>query len=194
MKGRRLLWHPGPLLLGASVIQLAIGMAIHILPQEFQSPAYAPVQPFLRYLALACVSGGIVLLTLLRYRLADRVRQLLAALGAAPLLVLATNFALTRVWTGLAFYGVLGLAVAVSPWLPPSRAAPNGQPRIDLLALILGTVQALQGLAFLGLPGAWLGGPLAPFQPWFSLAGTCGLVGAICLVVWGLAPDRRSGW
>ncbi|GEM_PF-2791650 len=105
----------------AGVAATLQGLVILLLPSLFANPVYESVQGRLPWLGGAFLVGGIALL-LVQHRQAQSptrywVGHLLA--GGSFLAFAVTVSLYQQAWTGVALYGVMGLSIALLPWLGP---------------------------------------------------------------------------
>ncbi|MFZ5815947.1 MAG: bifunctional diguanylate cyclase/phosphodiesterase [Bacillota bacterium] len=163
------------LLIIVAVIELFLGLSIYAFPQEFRSPVYNSLQPYLGYLSTALTAGGVVLLSFTRYPLKPWAMRLVVALPAAPLLAMA--YGLAGHGQSYAPYSlvILALGIILAPWLP---SHPQG--RWPLSFLVMASMYLLMGVQVL----VW---PESPTSLVHSAMADWGWPGALLQIASGLA-------
>lgn len=162
----------------AAAMQMLLGLAIHLFPEEFGASAYDPIRPYFAYITVALMAAGV---SLLHWRGSmPPVWQKVRAVGAAlPLLVLTLWMAMVHGWSGVVLYGAIAVALSASPWWPNRR---HEGLRQRLLAVTGAVIVGLTGLLMLLRPGAFAHAMYAPLAPWLPLVGLGGIVGAAALL------------
>lgn len=121
------------------------GLVILLLPQQFTGYFYERIRWHLPLNGLAFLVGGLAVLAVqllfVRSRRVVWVAHVLAACGLWAWLVV--NPIPLRLWTGIAYYGGLGLALAIAPWLGPRLAQIDGAALRIRLALTLAATAAI---------------------------------------------------
>lgn len=108
-----------PLLVGLGAA--LTGLAILAAPEEFASPIYDVIRPYLPLFGLLFLVGGLALAyAQLRPSLPRSAFWAAHLLGGGSLLAFFLASAIPlRAWIGMAYYGGFGLVMALYPWLEP---------------------------------------------------------------------------
>lgn len=164
-----------------------IGALMLIAPHQFAIPAFSALQPYLGWWGGSFLFIGAMLLIVTALALPGSVRWI-ARLGAsATLLMLARGFWLIHGWTGVVVYGVLGLGLILSVFLPsrPHRPRATGY---DLFALLIGLSSALNGLIILSSTNTFSGFLYNTMRWYIHINGFGFLLGGLALLSAYLLP------
>lgn len=182
------------LALAVGLVEMGIGLVFFLAPAQFAGSDYPVLKAYMPVAAPGFIACGALLLFLETGPAIPRwVASLGGRLGVAPFLLLAYNFAVTRVWTGLEMYGLLALAMLLAPPAEDDCAVPPGEdvpgvPR-DLLFAVVAAAEVLIGLT------ALVGAPLFPPQAYPLLKEVMPAFGVLSLAsgaVMGLTAAGRD--
>jgi len=131
--------------------ELALGMFMVLVPQQFNSPVYAGLAPNFETYAVLLLLGGVLLVLAAVGVGPPAMRAAMVTLSAGPLAVLALRFLSLGFLTALPVYGleaIAALAVAASFVVPRLR-------RLRLLQLLCGLVAVALGALLVVSPGSF---------------------------------------
>lgn len=120
------------------------GLIILVFPTQFKAPVYDLIRPGLPWCGGGLLGSGLMLgvvhLTHPRSRVVLWVVHIIVAGAFLPFLTVAV---VNHLWTGIAFYGGLGLTLAMLPWLGPHLRLVDSAALQTRLALVLVVLVAL---------------------------------------------------
>ena len=133
------------------------GLSFLVLPGQFGAPVYDRVRPHLLEFAVPFLAGGLALVYANLGSAAPRLFVL-----AAHLLTAGTFLAFVAVWavplhtwTGIAYYGGFGAAVALLPWVDPLLVRLRATSLRMRFAMALTAIVAISLIAPVALVGFW---------------------------------------
>jgi hypothetical protein len=172
-----------------------LGMMMLVVPQQFGSPIYDPIRPYLVPLGVASLLIGIGLLAIVVTRPPRPLVILVHVLAGAELLALAYSFALVAGWIGTTNFVPLGLATALAPFLAdPTRRQPEGTAR-ELFPFAIGLGMVLTGFTILALPGLFFSPAIDVIRPYLTFFGVAFFVTGLALAyVQVRAVPRGAYW
>lgn len=176
------------LLVGLGMI--ANGLLMLLAPAQYSAPLYTPVRPFLMWFGLAFVLGG-ALLAYWQLRPAPQRGTasgwIAHLLGGAILFSFLPLVIIGQIWSGIPYYGVIAVLVALAPWQNRMWRIDSGTLRIRL-ALAMGLVAAVP----LILMTAWFSDRSEQEMRQVALANNQTLATALASSVQNYANEHRN--
>lgn len=178
----------------AGVYCALVGALMLIAPHQFAGPSFAPLRPWLTEWGAAFFLAGVALVSVSTLGLRGGLTTAACAATAGVLLSLALSFLLSGGWTGVAAFGLFGVAVLASPLFDAPAHAGREEPAdatVDLLVIVAALVGVANG-AILAVPALTAGpifDPVRAGMPAYSVGFL--LTGAAVLAGW-LLPRRLA--
>jgi len=158
-----------------------------VAPHQFGGPTFQPIRPWLTQAGILYFLAGAALVAASAVVARGPVMVAASSMAAVALLTLATSFALTGGWTGVAIYSIMATATLLSPLCDVS-SAPDEE-GIDLFVLTAALASVANGTLLLTLSAGGLGVFYDPLRSTIGWHGALFLVGGLSVLVTRLRPS-----
>ncbi len=171
---------PALLRWAVAVFCALVGALMLIAPHQFAGATFEPLRPWLTEWGAAFFLAGVALVTTSALGIRGIPAALASTAAALVLLLLALSFLVTGGWTGVAAFGLFGLAVLVSPVFDPSGHTDRFS--LDLFVVTASLVAIANGLILL-LPVLAAGSMFDPARTGLSTYSLLFLAGGVSVLL-----------